>query len=81
MPQEMHDELVEILSESTKKTSAVHRLSDPDAQHRATKLSVCHLIHFLELKVIMDDYEPGRLLSPSTMVDMYWHDLILETRL
>lgn len=40
-----------------------------------------HLINFLELKVILEDNIPGVLLSPSHLVDVCWHAVILETRL
>jgi hypothetical protein len=40
-----------------------------------------NLIRFLELKVMMEEYTPNQLLSPSTLVAKAWQALILETRL
>jgi hypothetical protein len=40
-----------------------------------------NLLRFLELKVIMDEYEPNKLLAPTQLVAHAWHVLILETKL
>jgi hypothetical protein len=40
-----------------------------------------NLIQFLELKIIMEDYNTSGLLSPSEVVAHVWHILILETEL
>jgi hypothetical protein len=40
-----------------------------------------HLLRFLELKIIMDEYEPNKLLAPTQLVAHAWHILILETEL
>jgi len=38
-----------------------------------------HLIHFLELKVSLNEYLPGNLLIPSPLIDKAWKALIIET--
>jgi hypothetical protein len=40
-----------------------------------------NLIRFLELKVILEEYESKNLLAPSQLVGHAWHVLILETEL
>ena len=41
-----------------------------------------HLVHFLELKIGMDEYVPGQtMLAPSPLVDQAWRALVLETQL
>jgi hypothetical protein len=40
-----------------------------------------HLVHFLELKIGMDEYIPDHMLAPSPLVDQAWRALILETQL
>ncbi|VEU40593.1 unnamed protein product [Pseudo-nitzschia multistriata] len=40
-----------------------------------------NLIRFLELKVMMGEYKPSGLLSPTEAVAHVWHVLILETEL
>ena len=42
---------------------------------------ISHFVHFLELKVILRDYQPGEMLSSSAVLDQMWHGLILETQL
>lgn len=40
-----------------------------------------HLIHFLELKIGLDEYIPTGLLLPTAVVDLAWRALVMETRL
>lgn len=40
-----------------------------------------NLLQFLELKVILDEHEPNKLLAPTQLVAHAWHVLILETEL
>jgi hypothetical protein len=40
-----------------------------------------HLIHFLELKIGLDEYIPQGLLLPSPLVDQAWRGLVLESLL
>jgi hypothetical protein len=40
-----------------------------------------NLIRFLELKVILEEYESKKLLAPTQLVGHAWHVLILETEL
>jgi len=40
-----------------------------------------NVIRFLELKIIMEEYETNHLLSPTLLVAHAWHVLILETEL
>ena len=45
---------------------------------------VTHLIHFLELKVCMEDYDANAstsLLAPTPMIDKAWRALVTETEL
>jgi hypothetical protein len=37
------------------------------------------LVRFLELKVVMEEYRPGHLLAPTTVIDKVWQALVLET--
>jgi hypothetical protein len=39
------------------------------------------LIHFLELKIAMDEFIPGHLLAPTAAIDQAWRSLVLETQL
>jgi hypothetical protein len=38
-----------------------------------------HLVHFLELKIGMDEYVPTSLLMPTPIVEDAWKTLVLET--
>lgn len=40
-----------------------------------------NVLRFLELKVIMEEYEPNKLLAPTQLVAHAWHVLILQTGL
>jgi hypothetical protein len=41
-----------------------------------------HLVHFLELKIGMDEYSPSHsMLAPSPLIDQAWRALVLETQL
>jgi len=42
---------------------------------------ITNLIRFLELKVVMEEYNTNGLLSPTEVVAHVWHVLILETEL
>ncbi len=40
-----------------------------------------HLVHFLELKIGMDEYVPTGLLLPTSVVELAWRALVMETSL
>lgn len=66
---ETHDNLVNLFSSSSLVPT------------QSTEEKIFHLVHFLELKVIMLDYAAGQFLSPSSFIDDLWHVVILETAL
>ena len=53
--------------------------SIPEWNHRQRGCIILHLIRFLELKVLMDEYVGSQLLSPSSLIEAAWRALILET--
>ena len=56
-------------------------MSIPEWSHRQRGCIILHLIRFLELKVLMDEYVGNQLLSPSRLIEQAWRALILETLL
>ena len=54
---------------------------EPEWTHRQRGCIILHLIRFLELKVLMDEYVGNQLLSPSPLIQRAWRALILETQL
>jgi hypothetical protein len=54
---------------------------EPEWGNQQRGYVIRQLIHFLELKVVMDDYTPGRVLAPSSVVAKAWKALLLETQL
>jgi hypothetical protein len=53
----------------------------PEWNHTERGYLLQHLIHFLELKVVMEENIPGQLLAPTKLVDKAWQALVLESRL
>jgi hypothetical protein len=53
----------------------------PEWTHYQRARIIHHLIHFLELKIGLNESIPEGLLSPSPVVDNAWRAIILETQL
>jgi hypothetical protein len=53
----------------------------PEWTHTERGCLLQHLIHFLELKVVMEEQIPGHLLAPTKLVNKAWQALVLESRL
>lgn len=53
----------------------------PEWNHTQRGFVILHLIRFLELKVLLEEYVPGNLLAPTKLVDKAWRALVLETEL
>jgi hypothetical protein len=53
----------------------------PGWNHTERGCLLQHLVHFLELKVVMEEHIPGHLLAPTKLVNKAWQALVLESRL
>lgn len=53
----------------------------PEWNHTERGCLLQHLIHFLELKVVMEEHIRGHLLAPTKLVNKAWQALVLESRL